>query len=401
MPYPELLKKLYYSCRAKKTPYGLENIKALDRALGSPSKAYPTIHIGGTNGKGSVSTKVATALSLHGLKVGLFTSPHLLSFRERIRVQGVPIEEERAVALLERLFKLQETLKIEARFFEMTTALALLYFLEEKVDVAVFEVGLGGRRDATNLLHPLVSAITSIGMDHEEMLGSTLEQIAYEKAGILKKKTPAVIGPTVPLSVVAPIATTLEAPLYPISTSFAFFDDENQAIASQVLSLLPWKLDPKTLQKGLLARPLCRFFEVDHPKGPLLFDVAHNPPAFKKLFHALSLKYPHTRLHTILGMTRRQGVPECLELALSASEKVWLTEGFSEKEVASKDLLALAPSSGHCQTAPIEGLIEMARSAAPKDHLLLITGSCFLMGPLLKQAGFALPEDPLILRERF
>ena len=173
---------------------GLSNTHALDEHFGHPHKAYRTIHVAGTNGKGSCSHTIAAILQSAGYKVGLYTSPHLVDFRERIRVNGEMISEERVIDFVEKERTFFEPLY--PSFFELTTALALLYFKEQKVDVAVIEVGLGGRLDCTNIISPDLSVITNISFDHTQFLGSTLPAIATEKAGIIKSNTPVVIGET-------------------------------------------------------------------------------------------------------------------------------------------------------------------------------------------------------------
>ena len=175
---------------------GLDNTYRLMAHLGNPHTLLPAVHIAGTNGKGSTSHLIAAALQAQGYRVGLFTSPHLVDFRERIRISGEMIPEEEVVRFVaaNRAF-LDE---IRPSFFETTMALAFWYFAEQKVDIAVIEVGLGGRLDSTNILTPLLSVITNIGIDHTEFLGNTLAEIAAEKAGIIKQHTPCVIGETHP-----------------------------------------------------------------------------------------------------------------------------------------------------------------------------------------------------------
>ena len=157
--------------------------------LGNPEKAFPAIHVTGTNGKGSVSHKIAKALQSSGLRVGLYTSPHLISFCERIQVNGIPIPEETSRQGLLKLFEMGKDLF----FFEIATLLAFEYFRDQKVDVAIVEVGIGGFHDATNIVQPILSIITSVACDHEDLLGNTLEKIAYEKSGIIKPSIPVVI----------------------------------------------------------------------------------------------------------------------------------------------------------------------------------------------------------------
>lgn len=175
---------------------GLENTLLLDKHFNHPHQQYQTIHIAGTNGKGSCSHTLAAILQDAGYKVGLYTSPHLVDFRERIRVNGVCIPEERVVRFVKEERAFFEPL--HPSFFEITTALAFLYFAEQKVDIAVIEVGLGGRLDCTNIISPLLSVITNISFDHVQFLGHTLDKIASEKAGIIKSNTPVVIGETTP-----------------------------------------------------------------------------------------------------------------------------------------------------------------------------------------------------------
>ncbi len=173
---------------------GLDNTIALDNHFGNPHRRFKTIHVGGTNGKGSCSHTIAATLQSAGYKVGLFTSPHLIDFRERIRVNGEMIDEDYVVRFVEEEKNFFEPL--HPSFFEITTALAFKYFAEQKVDIAVIEVGLGGRLDCTNIITPILSVITNISFDHVQFLGNTLAAIASEKAGIIKHNVPAVIGET-------------------------------------------------------------------------------------------------------------------------------------------------------------------------------------------------------------
>ena len=206
---------------------GLYNTHELDQHFGHPHTAYKTIHIAGTNGKGSCSHTLAAILQEAGYKVGLYTSPHLVDFRERIRVNGHPISEQRVIDFVEQERAFFEPLN--PSFFELTTALALLYFKEQQVDVAVIEVGLGGRLDCTNIITPVLSLITNISFDHTQFLGNTLEQIAVEKAGIIKEHVPVVIGETVPetRTVFKQKAAICKAPIY-------FAEEEPEVLSSKV-----------------------------------------------------------------------------------------------------------------------------------------------------------------------
>lgn len=173
---------------------GLDNTITLDNHFGNPHKKFKCIHVGGTNGKGSCSHTIAAILQSSGYKVGLYTSPHLVDFRERIKINGICISEDYVIDFVERERGFFE--KLKPSFFELTTAMAFKYFAEERVDYAIIEVGLGGRLDCTNIINPVFSIITNISFDHTRFLGDTLAKIAHEKAGIIKDNTPAIIGET-------------------------------------------------------------------------------------------------------------------------------------------------------------------------------------------------------------
>ncbi|MBO4665914.1 MAG: bifunctional folylpolyglutamate synthase/dihydrofolate synthase, partial [Paludibacteraceae bacterium] len=205
MTYSEAIEYLYASAPAfhlvggAAYKPGLENTLALMEHLDHPQTKFKSVHIAGTNGKGSTSHLIAAVLQTAGYKVGLYTSPHLVDFRERIRINGQMIPEEEVVAFVERIEDLRFQISdFRYSFFELATAMAFDYFARERVDVAVVEVGLGGRLDSTNIITPELSVITNIGFDHTEFLGNTLAKIAREKAGIIKPHVPCVIGETDP-----------------------------------------------------------------------------------------------------------------------------------------------------------------------------------------------------------
>lgn len=205
---------------------GLTNTLALDNHFNHPHRQYKTIHVAGTNGKGSCSHTLASILQAEGYKVGLYTSPHLIDFRERIRVNGQCIDQDRVIRFVEEERSFFEPL--HPSFFELTTALAFTYFAEQKIDVAVIEVGLGGRLDCTNIITPILSIITNISLDHTQFLGNTLPLIAKEKAGIIKNRIPVVVGETTEETkiVFEEVAKQHDAPLI-------FAEDNNEIIASK------------------------------------------------------------------------------------------------------------------------------------------------------------------------
>ena len=205
---------------------GLSNTLAFDEHLGHPHQAYKTIHVGGTNGKGSVSHTIASVLQECGYRVGLYTSPHLVDFRERIRINGKPISQQYVVNFVEEHRSFFEPL--HPSFFEVTTAMAFQYFKDRNIDIAVVEVGLGGRLDCTNIIQPLVSVITNISFDHTQFLGNTLAKIAEEKAGIIKRGTPVVIGETN-----AETRPVFEVKAREMNSPIIFADDEPQVMSAE------------------------------------------------------------------------------------------------------------------------------------------------------------------------
>ena len=298
--------------RTTQIKFGLDTTRALLAAVGDPHTVFPTIHIGGTNGKGSVSTLVAEALRARGLRVGLYTSPHLVSFRERIQVDGAPISEQAVAAWTEQLRP--AILEHHGTFFEATTAIAFADFAARGVDIGVIEVGLGGRLDSTNVLEPLVSAVTKIEKDHMKYLGTTLEAIAREKAGIAKRGVPFVIGEVRPRLVAvlreAALAAGARPGVLPPEVCWPGalhlqgpHQRRNAAVARGVLLALPAPYRPSEAEiaEGFrVARIPGRFDR----RGKWLFDVAHNPDSMRALVTALraaDLPRPIHALVSILG----------------------------------------------------------------------------------------------------
>jgi dihydrofolate synthase/folylpolyglutamate synthase len=308
--------------------FGLATTRALLASLGDPQEVVPTIHIGGTNGKGSVCTLVAAALREAGWRVGLYTSPHLVSFRERIRVDDVPISEGAVAMWTDRLQPL--ILERRATFFEATTAIAFADFAARGAEIAVVEVGLGGRLDSTNVVRPLVSAVTKIERDHMKYLGDTLEKIAGEKAGIAKPGVPFVIGEREPRLVevlrraahraVARIEPSARADVRALPPAYEWtgrlglagpHQRRNAGVAHGVLMALPprWRPDQDSLARGfadaLLPGRLDR-------RGKWLFDVAHNPDGIRALIAALGTIRPPRPIHGLISILGDKEWPDML-----------------------------------------------------------------------------------------
>lgn len=267
----------------------LDNTLFLDEAYGHPHHAYKTIHVAGTNGKGSVSHMLASVLQQAGYKTGLYTSPHLKDFRERIRVNGKPIDEETVSQWVAKFRKKNEQWQLTPSFFELTVAMAFDYFSQQKVDVAIIEVGLGGRLDSTNIIRPELSIITNIGYDHTNLLGNTLQAIAAEKAGIIKPEVPVVIGTTQPetTKVFEEKAQACRAPL--------FFADQEYRVEYALLQI-NGKQNLSILQNE---KPFLKELELD-----LLGKYQHkNLPAVLK-----SIDILHSKGFQISGKAIRTGL---------------------------------------------------------------------------------------------
>lgn len=369
----------------------LEIPHQLDAFLRFPHRAYPTIHVAGTNGKGSVSTKIAKALELSGLKVGLYTSPHLIDFRERITVQGQWISEQAVTSGIEKLFEFIDSHQIPATFFELTTALAFDYFRKQQVDVAVVETGLGGRLDATNIIDPILTVITSISRDHTSILGETLEEIAAEKAGIIKPCVPLVLGARAHFPSIIEKADECASPYRIAPLVAGYYDEENQAIARIALEWLVdcFPLTREAIEGGLAARPPCRF----ERRKDLLFDVAHNPDGFSRLVQALDHFYPEKEIFVLIGMSKDKEYEKCLDLISKRAKKIFLVRAKGERS-APVELLGQALLRAGYENF-VEGgnvsstAIRAAEEASGAGALLVVCGSFFIMEEVLETLSLA------------
>jgi dihydrofolate synthase/folylpolyglutamate synthase len=296
--YRDTLQKLYSVNQQRGVKFGLANMLELSNFFSHPERNYPTIHIAGSNGKGSVTTKIAKAYEFSGKRIGLYTSPHLSTYRERISINGVFIEPWEVEKTLNEIMTAAEENSIPATFFELTTLLAFCYFAEKNVDLAVIETGLGGRFDATNIVTPLLSIITSISLEHTEILGNSLEEIAYEKAGIIKPGVPVIVGPRVPLQPVSDLAGRLGSSYIQVEGNFSWFDEENNAISKKALETL--KLPEEFIEEGVKALPPCRM-EIVKESPKVILDVAHNPDGLLHLFQAIQKKHPNRPFRVVCG----------------------------------------------------------------------------------------------------
>lgn len=399
----------------------LSNTISICNALNNPEKKFRCIHVAGTNGKGSVSHMIAAVCQASGFKTGLYTSPHLVDFRERIRINGQMIPEKRVIAFTESMIPLIDT--IAPSFFELTVGLAFQYFAEHEVDIAVIETGLGGRLDSTNVVTPLLSIITTIGFDHVALLGNTLEKIAFEKAGILKSGVPALIGEKAAATeaVFRSVAAKKQTDLY-FAENLAKISTFNQEIDKLEVEIEDLRsLKKVRLQTDLAGiyqkenlRTVYAAFQILREKGLLITedamasglnqviqltglhgrwellqkkpnivaDVAHNPDGIKKLISQLS-SVKHNNLYIILGMSADKDVETILTM-LPASAQYLFTQASIPRAMNMLDLKNLAESHGlkGSIAANVNEAIDTFKQKASDEDLILICGSVFIVGEI-------------------
>lgn len=389
--------------------FGLDTTSALLEGLGNPQHQFPAVHIGGTNGKGSVATLVADALAGAGFRTGLYTSPHLVSFRERIRVDGSPISQSAVAMWVERLQPQIE--ELGATFFEVTTAMAFADFAARGVEIAVVEVGLGGRLDSTNVLRPVVSGVTKVARDHMKYLGESLEAIAREKAAIAKPNAPFIIGETDPalVTVLSETADHAVAQLQPGAAAdirvvpaheewtgplglAGPHQRRNAAVAAAMLDALPRQFQPPA---AVRARAFARARvpgRLDR-RGKWLFDVAHNPDGMEALVRAVADLDPPRPLHalvSILGdkewaemLVRLDGIVDrgVLTIAPTAQGRGWDLAWLSEW-LARPDR---PPAHAEWHLEPDFGLA--LRAVQQGAGTVLVTGSFHTVGDVMAALG--------------
>lgn len=407
MSYSRLIHKLYSVGMTNGMKLGLSNSQRLNAALNFPDQSYEVIHVAGTNGKGSTTKKIAAALQHNGHRVGLYTSPHISCFRERIRINGEMISEADVERYLTKIFSIVEQEQIPATFFELTTALALYYFAKNRVDVAVIETGLGGRLDATNIVTPTLSVITSISLDHTDLLGNSIEAIACEKAGIIKPRIPIVLGPRLPLQLFKTIAHARCSPCIPVTGTFDDFEAENCAIARTALETLG--VPEKAIQAGLEARLPCRLEEITFPQSSanVILDVAHNPDGLLHLFSALKRRYPAHRIRAVCGLSQNKDLASCLAVLRQYCVHLHLVEATNGRAASARELHAIlkaqgTPDSQLTINSNIAEAINQAVAHAGKhpQEIVVICGTFFIMSAARAALGITEPCDPIDLNEK-
>jgi len=418
MSYEQLIEWLYVRFPSfQKTgnlalKMGLQKINLLNDALGQPDRKYPTIHVAGTNGKGSVSSMLASALAHNGYRVGLYTSPHLLDFRERMKIvtrEGwsmISREEVERFLLQWRQFFLDNDIS----FFEITTGMAFSWFASQNVDIAVIEVGLGGRLDATNIITPKMSVITNISLEHCQYLGDTLEKIAGEKAGIIKPSVPVVIGEALPET--RPVFTRVAAER---GSSITFAEDSardlnllkvmdlqgdyqrrnlNTTLAAlEVLGkILP--LDAKCCREGIRTAALSTGLrgrwetlrEAEEGKAQIICDTGHNAHAFRWLREQVdSISCNYDAVFFILGVVADKDLDKIAQY-LPHDVNFIFTAPSSGRALPAAELAGRLSEIGiHGQVAPtMAQALELAERQSCEKDLIFIAGSNYLIADLLQ-----------------
>jgi dihydrofolate synthase / folylpolyglutamate synthase len=413
--------------QAAAAKFDLENISVLSERLGRPDRAYPTAHIAGTNGKGSTAAFLEAILRQAGFRTGLNTSPHLEKINERIRVEGVEISDDDFAEILTRVQALIEELlaagKLRAHptYFECVTAMAFQHFAESRVDFGVFEVGLGGRLDATNILTPAISVITNIDFDHENFLGHSLREIASEKAGILKKGTPVVIAAQRPearevifaranelgcpvietpeayrvdnqanengcvRARVTEIASGWSATITPrLPGRFQLQNAMNAVAAARNLAARGYRILDAAIERGVASAEWPGRLEKLQSRPDIFADGAHNPGAARELAAFWEENFADRKLFVLYGALRDKAVDEVAGLLFPRAAEVVFTEARTSRAISAAQLSEIA--SHHAAQSSVipdaEQALDYLVSKAAPDDAVFITGSLYLVGQL-------------------
>ncbi len=438
MNFPESVRYLLSLGRELAAPtqaatakFNLENITVLANSLGHPEKKYPSIHIAGTNGKGSTAAFLESILRSAGYGTGLYTSPHLERINERIRLNGDEITDDAFAAVFSQIHCNIEallaagTLRAHPTFFECVTAIAFEYFSAAGVEFAVFETGLGGRLDSTNIVTPLVSIITRIDFDHENFLGHSLPEIAAEKAGIIKPGVPVVIAGQREEArrVLLTKAHDLDAPVIEASSAYAIDSQQmvegrvhatvseissgqefkiapqlagrfqlqnalNALAAARVLQSIGVRIRDSAIENGIAAAIWPGRIEKVHSQPDIYLDGAHNPSAARELKNFLEENFPNRKIIMIFGALRDKAVDEIAGILFPLAAEVIFTEPHTSRSISASQLAEIAGHHAAHFTVirdSAQALAAALAQAAPSD-VICITGSLYLVGELRRRA---------------
>lgn len=365
-------------------------------SLGNPHKKFPSVLVAGTNGKGSTVAMLSSILKQAGYRVGTYISPHLLDVRERIQLNGKMIEKQELISLVNELDQFLKKTKIYLSFFEFMTVMAFLYYARQKVDFAVVEVGLGGRLDATNVLQPEVSIITSIDFDHQRLLGNTLAKIATEKAGIIKSKgkvVTAVSQPKIQRQFQA-ICRKRKAklfmlgrdffvePHFPLSLAGKFHQRRNAACAIRAARLLVqkgWAISEEAIRQGLSSTFWPGRLEIVYQKPLVMLDGAHNPAGIRVLLRALKDDYRYRKLHFVIGVMADKNYKTMFKLLLPYANSLSYVELPMKRALRADVLLKTLPQLKNKigKKYTVETVLPQVIQKAHRNDLVCVTGSLY------------------------
>jgi dihydrofolate synthase/folylpolyglutamate synthase len=396
--------------------FGLTKVEEILEAIGNPHREIEAIHVGGTNGKGSTAAMMASILQKEGYRTGLYTSPHLIRFTERIKINGKEMEQEEVAELVQWVKERVDEAGVTPpfTFFDFTTAMAFLYFKQKMVDLAVLEVGLGGRLDSTNVVDPLLSVITNIARDHEEQLGRSLLKIAGEKAGIIKKGRPLVTAATQPrvLRLFSKICREKGSPCYRVGRDFLYvqngeknFDYQglhrklwnislnlggpHQIVnattalgAMEVLDDLGYSVSNDTMIEGLKEVEWPGRLEIVCSSPRVVLDGAHNPAGALVLKESMEKEFQYRHLNLILGVMKDKDIKSILHHLAPLAHHLIFTRPHTDRAAPPAQLMKALGKDGK-KAEVIEGLenaIEQGLSLTQDDDLLCVTGSLYTVG---------------------
>ena len=407
MTYQEVLDKIYAALpayqREGKAAYkaDLGNIVALCEELNHPEKNFKSIHVAGTNGKGSTSHMLASVLQEQGYKVGLYTSPHLIDFSERVKINGVNIEEQFVIEFYNKFNTLLE--KIEPSFFEFSVALAFWHFSNQKVDFAIIEVGLGGRLDSTNIITPELSIVTNISLDHTHLLGDTIEKIALEKGGIIKENIPVIIGKTenkaektlIGIAQSKNASYTLVRQKEPqtlpsdFSAQYQLTNQQTVLCAIEKLQALNFKIDQEAIERGLLSisknTSLLGRWQILEQSPKVICDVGHNEAGINEVLKQLKTEN-FDQLHIVWGMVNDKDISQILQL-LPKDANYYFTQPSIFRKLPVDELYESAQKIG-LKGKPFTSVLQAVENAKlnlKANDLLLIGGSTFVVADVFSK----------------
>jgi len=389
---------MYQRIGKKAMKPGLENTRLFLDLMKNPEKKYPIVHIAGTNGKGSVAHMLTSVLMECGYQVGLYTSPHLKDFRERIKVNGKPVRKKFVIGFINRYRPFIE--EHELSFFEITVAMAFQYFQKNRVDIAIIETGLGGRKDSTNVVMPILCIITNIQKDHTDVLGETPAEIAREKAGIIKPGIPVIVGEAPPeaLDVIREIARenaaefilASEPPFYYETDLKGPYQQKNIPIVIEAVNHLRvsgFTISERNLRNGLMKvkenTGLRGRWDIVSEQPVILFDTAHNPAAMRWVMEGIA-KMPVKNKHFVLGFVKGKDIGEMLAL-MPDDAHYYISEASVPRAMPKEQIAAVLDTMGRSYDLypTLQEAFEAAKKNAATDDLIFVGGSTFTVGELI------------------